>query len=91
LPTDFLTTGNRGRHLGTGHYGNAQELHIVTSNPIEYGLGWVLIKIAVDDLVFLTPFEDRSESHHRQGEATIARPGRPWIEQNNHGVFTCAM
>jgi len=78
-------------HLRPRHHGHANQLHRALAKQSQDRFRGARIQIPIDDFVLLAAFEHRGERQDRKRETPAARLGRPWIEQDNHFVFSTAV
>jgi hypothetical protein len=81
---DFARSFHRRYHLRPRHDCDTKQLDIVFGDQVENDIDWIVIQIAVDDLIFFAAFEHGCDGQNCQGQTAVARPGGARIEEDNH-------
>ncbi len=56
-------------------------------DEIENDVDWIVVEVAVDDLVLFTAFEHSGDGQDRQRKAAVAWPGCAGIEEDDHALY----
>ncbi len=81
---DLFRCLHRGDHLRTGHDGDADHLNVVLRDEVEDDFNWIVVEIAVDDLIFFAALKHGRDGQDRERKTAIAWSGSSWIEEDDH-------